>query len=87
MRALLIIFVITSGLGALGAVSPAHAWYDRWGRWHPNYYRRYYPPPGYYGDLPPPGYYYRPPPPVYAPPPVYVRPPYYGPLPPGYYPY
>ena len=70
MRALLILLVVASGLGALAALSPAQAWYDRWGRWHPNEYRRY-PPPPYWA--------YRPPrydgPPVYAPPPVYYPPP------------
>ena len=38
MRALLILLVVASGLGALAAPSPAQAWYDRWGRWHPNKY-------------------------------------------------
>jgi hypothetical protein len=75
MRALLIVFVVTTGLGALGAVSPANAWYDRWGRWHPDRSRRYDPPPRYYGYAPPP-YYRRPPP--YVPPPVYVPPPTIG---------
>jgi hypothetical protein len=88
MRVLLLIFALTSGLTALAAVSPAQAWYDRWGRWHPNYYHRQ-PPPQYYGYVPPPGYYrfYSVPP--YAPPPVYVPQPvlpYYGPPPPMYYP-
>jgi hypothetical protein len=55
MKALLIVFVSAAGLAALGTASPAHAWYDAWGRWHPNhhygYYHRHY---GYYG------YYHRP---------------------------
>ena len=38
MRALLILLVVASGLGALAAPSPAQAWYDRWGRWHPDQY-------------------------------------------------
>jgi hypothetical protein len=87
MRVLLLLSVIASGLGAVAAVSPAHAWYDRWGRWHPDYHRHHYPPPGYYGDVPPPGYWEYYPPPPYARPPVYApRPPlpYYGPFPPVY---
>jgi hypothetical protein len=57
-------------VGVLATVSPAHAWYDRYGYWHPNhhYYRYYayhwpyrhyyyhYHPRVYAG---PPGYYYR----------------------------
>ena len=66
MRALLMLLVVANGLGALAALSPAQAWYDRWGRWHPNDYRRYPPPP--YWAYRPPRYYE---PPVYAPPPVY----------------
>ena len=81
MRALLILLVVASGLGALAAPSPAQAWYDRWGRWHPNEYRRYPPPP--YWAYRPPRYYE---PPVYAPPPVYYPPPYDRPPPPAYYP-
>ena len=82
MRALLILLVLASGLGALAAPSPAQAWYGRWGRWHPNEYRRY--PLPRIGPTarpamtnlrstrhrrsinPPP--YYRPPPPAYYPP-------------------
>jgi hypothetical protein len=53
----------------LSTMTPAHAWYDQWGRWHPNH--RWGPP-----GPPPPGYYYRPPPPpVYYAPPAYYRPP------------
>jgi len=63
----------------LGAANPAHAWYDRWGRWHPNY-RRYYAPP-YYAPRP---WAYRPPPPVWVPPPPYAPQPLY-PVPPPYY--
>jgi hypothetical protein len=54
MRVVLALLVLASGLLA---VSPAHAWYDRWGRWHPDY-RRYYPEHRDYGYVPPPGYYY-----------------------------
>ena len=36
MRALLILLVVADGLAAEAAPSPAKAWYDRWGRWHPN---------------------------------------------------
>ena len=45
MRALLMLLVVANALGAMAAFSPAHAWYDRWGRWHPNYDYRRYPPP------------------------------------------
>jgi hypothetical protein len=68
MRVVLALLVIATGLVS---VSPAHAWYDRWGYWHPNHNRRYYA--------------YQPPPPRYYRPPVYVAPrPYYRP-PPRYY--
>ena len=71
---IILLFSLTIGLGLTCAATPANAWYDRWGRWHPNYYRRYY-----YSYAPPP--WYRPPPP-----PWYYRPRYYAP-PPAYYPY
>jgi hypothetical protein len=58
----------------MAAVSPAHAWYDRWGLWHLNEYRCYPPPP--YWAYRPPRYYG---PPVYAPPPVYYPLPLYYP--------
>ena len=65
MRALLIVFASAIGLAALGTASPAHAWYDAWGRWHPNhhygYYHRHY---GYYGYHHHPAYYH---PPAYYP--------------------
>ena len=80
MRALMFLFFAM--LAIMGAASPAHAWYDRWGRWHPNYYRPY-PPPAYWAYRPPPRYY---PPPVYAPPPVYYAPPPNYRPPPVYYP-
>ncbi len=56
MRAFLLGFVVVAGgLGAIAASSPAQAWYDHWGRWHPNrhyphsaYYHGYYRPPVYY---------------------------------------
>ncbi len=84
MRALLMLLVVANALGAMAAFSPAHAWYDRWGRWHPNYDYRRYPPPPYWAYRPP--RYYAPP--VYAPPPVYYpRVPYYPPPPVYYRPY
>ena len=66
MRGATILVAIAGAITMLiGTISPAKAWYDQWGRWHPN--RRYYPPPGYY--------YRPPPPPVYYAPPAYYRPP------------
>ena len=63
--------ILVAAAGAIavlaGTISPAKAWYDRWGRWHPNHPpppRAYYPPA-----------YYRPPPPAYYAPPAYYRPP------------
>ena len=38
MRVAIAVLAIASGL-AIQALSPAYAWYDSWGRWHPNYYR------------------------------------------------
>jgi hypothetical protein len=41
--------------GPVAAADIQQVWYDRWGRWHPNYYYRpYYYHPYYYGG------YYRP---------------------------
>jgi hypothetical protein len=84
MRVLLAILVAATCIGVTAAQTPARAWYDRAGRWHPNGYRHYPPPARYYGYRPPPYYYRRP---VYPPPPVYVvPPPYYRPPPPVFYP-
>ena len=59
MRVVLTSFmVVVGGLGVMAASSPAQAWYDHWGRWHPNhyhhptYYQRYYRPPVYYTSRP-----------------------------------
>ena len=41
--------------GPVAAADIQQVWYDRWGRWHPNYYRPYYYHPYYYGYRP---YYY-----------------------------
>jgi hypothetical protein len=83
MRVFLALTVGVTCLGAIATPTPAKAWYDHWGRWHPNAYRRY-PPPRFYGGYRPPPYYYRPP--VYLPPPAYVvPPPYYRPPPPVFY--
>jgi hypothetical protein len=67
MRLALALLVIASGLAI---ISPANAWYDRYGYWHPShhYYRHYvYVPPPYYHHrvYVAPHPYYRPPPPVY----------------------
>ena len=53
MRVAIAVLAIASGL-AIQALSPAYAWYDSWGRWHPNYYRPhyYYHPYGYYHPNP-----------------------------------
>lgn len=36
-RVLLILLTLAAGLGATAIGSPAYAWYDSWGRWHPNH--------------------------------------------------
>lgn len=50
MRAVVTVLVIVGGLIVQAIPSPADAWYDHWGRWHPNYYHHhyYYHPYGYY---------------------------------------
>ena len=50
MRAVVTVLVIVGGLIVQAIPSPAYAWYDHWGRWHPNYYHHhyYYHPYGYY---------------------------------------
>jgi hypothetical protein len=68
-----IIFALAVVAGTMIAAAPAHAWYDRYGYWHPNYHRHWYRPPAYVVPRP----YWRPRPYAY-----YHR--YYGP-PPGYY--
>ena len=48
MRVAIAVLAIVGGL-AIQASTPAYAWYDRWGRWHPNYYHPdYYHPHGYH---------------------------------------
>ena len=42
MRALILALAVTGGVVAVAAPSPALAWYDHWGRWHPNHYHPYY---------------------------------------------
>jgi hypothetical protein len=64
MRALVLALAVAGGVVAIAAPSPALAWYDHWGRWHPNHYHRYYAPPRVYSYAPPPRF-YRPPPRVY----------------------
>ncbi len=48
--------------GPVAAADIQQVWYDRWGRWHPNYYRPYYYGygyrPYYYGYGYRPGYVY-----------------------------
>ena len=65
MRGASILVALASAIVmVVGIISPAKAWYDRYGRWHPNAPRCA------------PGYCYRPPPPpVYYTPPAYYRPP------------
>jgi hypothetical protein len=70
MRILLCLLFLACSLVAW---SPAHAWYDRYGYWHPHHYRYhhyvYAPRPYYYYHhhrvYVAPHPYYRPPPPVY----------------------
>jgi hypothetical protein len=69
MRALILALAVAGGMVAMAAPSPALAWYDSWGRWHPNHYRPHYPPPRVYSYAPPRPYYR----PYYAPPRVYYR--------------
>ena len=40
MRALLFALALGVTGAALLPARPAAAWYDAWGRWHPNFYRR-----------------------------------------------
>ena len=47
MRSLVIVLATLGGLAAMSSTNPAHAWYDRWGHWHPNH--RYYAQPHFYG--------------------------------------
>lgn len=53
MRFVLLALTIAGGLSAWAAMSPAEAWHDQWGRWHPNhdypgYYRHSYASPGHH---------------------------------------
>jgi hypothetical protein len=66
--------ILVAAAGAVtmmvATMSPAKAWYDQWGRWHPDHHWH-----NGYAYAPPPPVYYRPPPAYYRPPP----PAYYGP--------